>query len=63
MTAKPGHLCRPQAGLRGGQGMCPWGLCKWWEALPSLGGGGALPLGTEGSEAVATLSRAPALSR
>lgn len=43
--------------------MCPWGLCKWWEALPSLGGVGALPLGTEGSEAVATLSRAPALSR
>lgn len=32
-TAKPGHRSDP-GGLRGGQGMCPWGLCKWREALP-----------------------------
>lgn len=32
-TAKPGHRSDP-GGLHRGQGMWPWGLCKWWEALP-----------------------------
>ena len=36
-----------------GPGHVPLGLCKWWEALPPWG---APPLGTEGSEAAATLS-------
>lgn len=47
--------CRPRRTPRG-PGHVPLGLCKWWEALPPQG---APPLGTEGSEVAATLSRGP----